>query len=261
MSRIRGWIKSRRYRRELAKLAGPKILASLVDTHPDLYFVQVGANDGAMMDPVRSSVLKSRWRGWMLEPVPELYQKLKDNYACAGQRVVPVNAALSSEDGWFEFFHLSESDGLAPLPAWAAGLGSFRRDVILKHRDRIPQLEQYLQSISVPSFTWKTFCREQKIERVDLLVVDVEGYDFEVVRQLDYRVHRPFLVIYEHHHFDDKTEEQCIKLLTESGYRLFREGLDTWALDATQSDEHHRAILANLSKWVTISSYAEFVSP
>lgn len=233
-------------------LAGPALLRQIGRQKPEAFFVQVGANDGAMMDPLRKQVLSSRWRGLVIEPVPQLFAQLERNYAAAAGRVRAVNLAIATQDGELPFYHLADRPGLPSLPDWVAGLGSFRRDVVLKHADRIPQLERYLSEIQVPAVTWRTLCQRHGVERIDVLVTDTEGYDFEIIRQVDFTRHRPLLLIYEHHHFDDDTRKACHALLHANGYTLFEEGLDTWALHAEAGAELH----ALLSRATRRSRYA-----
>lgn len=245
-----------RYRLLVSQLAGPKLLRGLAKAHPDLMFVQVGANDGKMMDPIRKVVLKSEWQGWVLEPVPELYEQLRRNYQCVNGRVSAVNVALSEIDGEAEFFHLQSVDGLDPLPEWAAGLGSFDLDIILKHGGRIRDIERHIQKLNVPCLSWESFCSSRNIRYIDLLVSDTEGYDYKVVRQLDFNKYRPFLLVYEHHHFDRDTENSCTKLLAEHGYYMFTEGLDTWAIDIHRPDARYEKLIEKVHEWVAVSPYA-----
>lgn len=256
MTLFRRIISRYRLRRAIANLAGTKVLQALETVHPDLSFVQIGANDGKMMDPIRSAILGNQWRGLVVEPVPDLFDALRNNYASVLERVLPVNVAVSGKSGVSVFYHLHDASGLPGLPDWAAGLGSFRRDVILSHRDRLPAIEEYLQAIEVPCMTWDELCVAHGVEDVDLLVTDTEGYDFEILRQLDYDRYRPFLVIYEHHHFDQDTDDSCRLMLSNAGYRLFREGLDTWAIDMRTSDPRYQGIKQELAKWVSESRYA-----
>ena len=231
-----------RFRWHALWLAGPALLRQLAREHPQAFFVQVGANDGAMMDPLRKHVLSSRWRGLLIEPVPQLFARLKGNYAAAADRVRAVNLAIATEDGELPFFHLEDQPGLPPLPEWVAGLGSFRRDVVLKHAGRIPQFERYLSEIRVPCATWDSLCRGHGVDQIDVLVIDTEGYDFEIIRQIDFTRQRPLLLVYEHHHFDDDTRKACQALLQAHGYTLFEEVLDTWGLHADAGADFHKLL-------------------
>lgn len=251
----RHWLRALWYRWQVARLAGPALLRALARHQPDAFFVQVGANDGQMMDPLRKQVLKSRWRGLLIEPVPQLFEQLSRNYAAAGSRVRPVNVAVAAQEGRLPFYHLRAHPDLPPLPSWAQGLGSFRRDVILSHRNRLPDLDRYLTEIAVPSLTWTGLCEHYEVERIDLLVTDTEGYDFEIIRQIDFTRWRPALIVYEHHHFTPQTRADCQALLHAQGYRLFEEGLDTWALHA----EAGRDLMPTLERGVRRSRYAHEV--
>src|SRR5262245_37464793 len=45
----------------------------------DVFFLQVGANDGLMDDPIHFLVRKYGWCGVLLEPDPQLFKRLKEN--------------------------------------------------------------------------------------------------------------------------------------------------------------------------------------
>lgn len=221
--------------RVLRQLAGPKVLAAFAEEVPEALFVEIGANDGKMMDPLRATVLATRWRGWLIEPVPELHAELERNYAGAGDRVIAVNAAIGTSDGPLEFHHLRELTGRPPLPGWARGLGSFRREVILKHVERLPTLPEHLTTVQVPSLTWQSFCARWSVPRVDVVLIDTEGFEAQILAQLDLVVWRPVLLIFEHHHLDPATVSALHERLRTAGYRLFTEGLDTWGLDGRRA--------------------------
>ena len=58
-------------------------LEKVIRDHCDIYnirFIQVGANDGFRGDPIRRMVQKYNWSGILIEPLPDIYEKLKENY-------------------------------------------------------------------------------------------------------------------------------------------------------------------------------------
>ncbi len=244
-------------RRKLSRMAGPAVLDALATAHPQARFVQVGANDGEMMDPVRSTIVRSQWTGLVIEPVPRLFAQLRANYASASDRVTPVNVAVAQSAEPAQFFHLSDVPGKPLLPDWAQGLGTFRKEVIEKHADRIPDFDSYLQSITVPCMTLQAICDEHSVEQLDLLAIDTEGYDFEIIRQIDFARMAPLVIIYEHHHFDTHTHRACIQLLQTNGYLMFEEGLDTWCLRA--EDPRAARLVKHWHGWVARSSFAKAV--
>ncbi len=68
------------------------------------------------------------------------------------------------------------------IPYWASQLASTRREVIASHSDRIEQVEQWIVEVQVPCRTLASVFQEAKYPRLDLLAIDVERFDFEVVK-------------------------------------------------------------------------------
>lgn len=47
----------------------------------NFFFRQIGANDGVLGDPLHDSVLRHKLTGLLVEPLPNLCERLKANYA------------------------------------------------------------------------------------------------------------------------------------------------------------------------------------
>lgn len=241
---------------EVSRLAGPKLLRAMAKNKPSAFFVQIGANDGKMMDPLRKTIIRSQWHGLVIEPVPELFDRLSNNYDAFKDRVTPVNAAIAQHNGIAPFYLLRNLPDEKELPAWAHGLGSFNKDVLLGHINRLPNIQAHLLEIEVPCLSWQSLCDEHDVTHVDLVLTDTEGYDFEIISQIDFTKTRPTTLIYEHHHFDQNTDQKCIEMLKSLGYVLFREGLDTWALDALPGKNTNKELLNSWPTWIAKSPYA-----
>ena len=63
------WWAKLKYRRLLARMAGPKLLDAFAQSFPQAFFVEIGANDGEQHDHLRPLILSRRWSGVMVEPV------------------------------------------------------------------------------------------------------------------------------------------------------------------------------------------------
>ena len=59
------------------------------------------------------------------------------------------------------------------------------------------------------------------------MLVDCEGYDFAVVKQIDSLESPPSVIVYEHVHMADPSE--CADFLSNLGYRSLRFATDTLA--------------------------------
>jgi FkbM family methyltransferase len=219
------------------RLAGPRIIRAFAETNPAAFFVEIGANDGEQHDHLRPILERWPWRGIMVEPVPYVFERLKRNYG-KQDLVVLENAAIADRDGELPFYHLAQaSESERPeLPQWYDGIGSFSRDAVLNHAGYVPDIEQRLVRTNVPCLTFESLCRKHGVERVDLLLIDTEGYDHEILKNIDWKVHRPRLVVYEHYHLDPADRARTQSRLEQLGYEIKEEGFDTWCLVPVPED-------------------------
>lgn len=218
-------------RRVQARLAGPRLIRAFGEAYPRAVFIEIGANDGQQHDHLRPMILERDWHGVMVEPVPYVFERLRRNYGMI-DRVALENAALGDHDGSVPFYHLAPVADRAGegLPEWYDGIGSLSRAAVLGHAAMIPDIEQRVVETEVPSLTFETLCARHAIGAVDLILIDTEGHDHMILAQIDFAVHRPALVVYEHYHLrvDDRTA--CLKRMRDHGYETMEEGFDTWCL-------------------------------
>lgn len=222
----------RRGRRHQARLAGPKILEAFAQVFPEAVFVEIGANDGDHHDHLRPVVLSHAWRGVMVEPVPGVFDRLRANYGGL-ERIALENAAIGEQVGQMPFYHLESraADG-SEMPNWSDGLGSFSRDVLLSHRRLMPDIESHIVATDVQCLTFEALCQKHGLQTVDLVVIDTEGYDYRILRTIDFTTHRPGLIVYEHYHLSRDERIASRAYVRELGYETLVEGFDTWCLRA-----------------------------
>lgn len=215
------------------RLPSSRLLRAFARLHPDAMFIQIGSNDGEQLDPLRRHILQRRWRGVMVEPVPYVFERLQRNYGHLAGRVALENSAIADRIGELPFYHLARvADYRAEhLPRWYDALGSFRREVVLKHADFIPDIERRLVTIRVPCLTFDALCERHGVAGADLLHIDTEGYDFEILKGIDWGRHRPLLLIYEHLHLESAQKIECQHFLASKGYGLLEEAMDTWCVN------------------------------
>lgn len=233
---MRGLYPRLQQRRVQRKMAGAKLLSAFARAYTAPFFIEIGSNDGEQHDHLRPFILSEGWKGIMVEPVPYVFERLRRNYEhVAG--VTLDRVAIADHDGVLSFHHLREAeDGETGLPQWYDGIGSFSRKKVLTHRRHIPDIDERLISTEVPCLTFDSLCRKHEVRDVDLLVIDVEGYDAEVLRHIDFAVHRPRLLVYEHFHLQPPDRAATLARLQAAGYETLEEGFDTWCLRTTASD-------------------------
>ncbi len=212
-------------------MAGPRLLRAFAERRPEAVFVEIGSNDGSQHDHLRPHILTRGWRGVMVEPVPYVFERLRRNYGHIG-RVGLENAAVADRDGELPFWHLAEASPQERerLPVWYDALGSFSRETLLGHTGDIPDLEQRLVATRVPTLTFDSLCRRHELDHLDLVLIDTEGHDWEVIRQIDFERYLPTVLVYEHYHLSPADRAAARAHVVSAGYEPKEEGLDTFCL-------------------------------
>lgn len=186
-----------------------------------LTFVQIGSNDGVVHDPIHQVVRACGWSGVLVEPLPPLYERLVANYEGV-PGLAFENAAVGTVDGTSTLYSVDPRPG---DPYWIDQVASFDRATLEGHADRIVGVRDRIVEFPVASLTLPTLIARNGLTTVDLMHIDVEGYDYEVLKQIDFSASwAPTLIIYEREHFDHETDRAARRLLRNAGYRL----VDIW---------------------------------
>ena len=170
-----------------------------------------------------------------------MFERLRRNYGGL-EGIALENAAISDRDGRLPFYHLAavEDPEREGLPPWYDAIGSLSRENVLAHRDFIPEIERRLVSTEVASMTFDSLCEKHGLRELDVLVVDAEGHDWTILRGVDFELHRPRLVVYEHLHLSPPDRARCRAHLEQRGYRTREEQFNTWCLHSGAGKELHR---------------------
>ena len=193
------------------------------------YFVQIGAHNGKYSDPIHSYVTKYRLSGTAVEPQPDVFKQLQETYA--GFPVKCVNAAVGKEDGVRSLYVVKESAITAANFEQMTGIASFDRAMVERNlTKKIPLGEkpsEYIDEISVPAVSFESLV--QGIEKIDLLQIDTEGYDWEILKMVDIKKYAPRIINFESTHLSVADRHECETWLEVNDYRWFRNKGDTCA--------------------------------
>ena len=223
----------RRGRRALGRrrLAATRLLRAFARAYPEARFLQIGANDGATDDALAPFIASNGWTGVLVEPLPGAFERLRATHASRSDRLRFVNAAISDRDGETSIHYpcrvrdgeiVDRLDTLASLSrelADATGAAF------------IPDAEREVVREDVRAMSVATLLRDHGVEGLDLLAIDAEGYDHEVLAQVDLGALRPRLVVYEHLMLEPADRERCRELVERAGYETLAEQKDTWCLE------------------------------
>lgn len=187
----------------------------------EINFIQIGANDGIRFDDLYSFVTNIRCNGVVVEPLSDFYEILSAAYRLY-PHIETKKLAIHPTDKECTLYRV-DPKRLDELPPWAAGIASLDP----KHHERTKVPSEYIIEERVKATTLMDLIIDVGFEEVDLLQIDVEGFDGEVVKMLDFESIKPMLIKYEHGSLSSDERNEVEELLMRQGYKLFKEGSDT----------------------------------
>jgi len=157
------------------------------------FFIEVGANDGVIQSNTYVLEKDYNWNGILIEPsLTSFYncKKLRTNSKC-------YNCALVSEDykeeyirGDFNGHLMSSVDG-----------NRLHSDVRIKVKAR----------------TLTSILDENDVTKIDFFSLDVEGYELEVLKGLDFSKYQPVYILVEIY---EKDKVEIMEYLSVNNYEL-----------------------------------------
>lgn len=195
----------------------------------EVFFVQVGSNDGVQGDPIHDLVIACKnWRGIFIEPISFLFSRLRKNYGDA-TRFIFENVAIGTEKGSKKFYYVSEKARTElDLPYWHDQLGSFNKTHITRMLG--DEMSPYIVEEDVECLPLQDVLDRNRVNAIDLLHIDTEGFDYKVLSQLDLKRYKPSIILFEHHLLTDDEFDKARKLLRSTGYSLHHYGNDILAV-------------------------------
>jgi len=186
-------------------------------------FVQVGAHDGEMFDPLRHFILKDNWNGILIEPQEDFFNKCIQGYKHLNNLIF-VNAAVYKRREKI-ILYKAQKAGDYSHTGWAS--------INLKRFQNTIYQEQYIKE-TVQGIPLMDIIRDNNYKRVDLLQIDTEGYDADIIFMFDFEEYHPRLIQYEHIHLSEEKRLAVKNRICQYGYNLFEKKNDTFALHKNQ---------------------------
>jgi FkbM family methyltransferase len=215
-------------------------IRDLMARERDIFFLQIGAHDGVSYDPIHEYVGRFHWRGLLVEPQPAVFEKLRENYA-GEKQLLFENSAIAPRDGTLDL-HCFEN---ASAEDHASMLTSTRKHYLTMNGDNH---RGALKTITVPALTLESLLAKHRVERVNLLQIDTEGFDFEIIKMIDFKRMKPEIIHYENNFLNRRQKSECTRILGEQNYSLLNLGIDTIAyLQPTREDFSRRAQLSKIA--------------
>jgi FkbM family methyltransferase len=211
----------------------PQTLAAYIDEKTqgiaDFRFLQIGGNDGFVNDPIFKFVKRYRWHGIIVEPQKDVFVRRLCKTYRHEKKVILENQAIAEENGHKNLYKLAISSS-----RWATGLATFNRKTLEYQIERnyvadrarregitLPEnVDDYITIEKVPCSTISHLLSKHQFAKLDLLQIDTEGFDYEIIKTIDFSVLKPTIISFENEHLSADDLIHCVKLLEHNGYKV-----------------------------------------
>ncbi len=204
-------------------------LSNIIERYANLnghiFFMQIGSNDGISNDPINRFINEKKWEGVLIEPIQHIYKNLKLTYK-NNSNLIFLNAAIAPENGFAEIYKIDDIF-LDKLPAWCNQLSSFKKEVIESHEKLVPGISKKIVQEKVETFNIDTIIKNYSIKKVNLLHIDTEGYDFEILKLVNFANLEVELILFENKHLSEFDFKSAINLLKANNFFCIYDGYDT----------------------------------
>jgi FkbM family methyltransferase len=188
------------------------VMADYLTRNPDPFVVQVGAFNGVDNDPLRAFVVRHDLRGVLVEPQPEPFAELTRTYdGC--KRVKLRRAAVGLRSGTATLYRVKP--GTAG-PGWLPQIASFNK----AHLETVPGIGPHIVAEEVPAVTFDDLLTDTGADRVDVLVTDTEGFDYDLITAFDLPRRRPAVVQFEHVALPAARHDELLEQVIRLGYQV-----------------------------------------
>ena len=160
----------------------------------------------------------------LVEPVPHNISAIKENLKeFKNIHLEPVAVASVRETKDFFFVKATSINKLKKH--WASGIGSFNKNHLLNHRTKRFLIEEDdIDNIPIKTVKFEDLIEKYSISEIDKILIDIEGYEYEILRDMDLKKVRINSILFEYKHFDgyQKTGEkleEILKKFEENNYK------------------------------------------
>jgi hypothetical protein len=93
-------------------------------------------------------------------------------------------------------------------------------------------VESAVQRVDAPRLSFSALLKKHGVTKIDLLQIDVEGYDFQIIRSIDFKQIAPKIIHFEYANLPAVERAECIDLLIAKDYKLVIGAYDATAFQS-----------------------------
>ena len=200
------------------------LMAYYLATDRPVYVVQIGACDGRACDSLYPFLRHGKIRALLIEPIPRSFAKLQTTYMAVPNMTL-VQAAIARDDGTVTMYGVKSTSQWRP-PDEGMLFSSLLKSHLL--HCGVPPAD--IEEIVVPSYSLQTLCSKFVPAAIDLLQIDVEGYDEEVLGMALALPTLPKCIGFEKKHLSTGSMKEIFSSLQERGYLFIHDEMNSLAV-------------------------------
>lgn len=180
------------------------IVDRLLQSKEGGFFLDIGANDGITFSNSLFFEKTRKWKGICIEPVPRFYDQLQKIRSC-----ITINACIADLEKTIEFI---EVEGPANM---LSGILSKESDEHYKRiKDAIKKDGGSYKIYELETIKIDSILDQYKINTIDYLSLDVEGYELEILKTINFDTYDIRTMTIE----NDNRENHLYLYLKNKGY-------------------------------------------
>ena len=191
----------------------------------DYKLVVIGAHFGVWLKEEVSKFIRENIL--LIEPVPYNYKILKEEYKGFKNIKISTNAVMDLNETR-SFYFVKEKSIHALGKHWASGIGSFKKQHILDHRNKRFQIkDEDIEEVKIEFITFDMLIKKFFIKSIHKLQIDVEGAEYKILNTIDFSKIDIKEIVFESKHFDGTFHEgeklaKIKQKLISNGYKVFK---------------------------------------
>ena len=160
----------------------------------------------------------------LVEPVPHNIRAINENLK-EFKNIYLEPVAVASVRETKDFFFVKATSINKLKKHWASGIGSFNKNHLLNHRTKRFLIEEDdIDKIPIKTVKFEYLIDKYSITEIDKILIDIEGYEYEILKDMDLKKVRINSILFEYKHFDgyQKTGEkleEILKKFEENNYK------------------------------------------